>query len=345
MKVEVNIPCCVCNNLDSHELFDVEFLTHTYPGLFHIRKCNECGLIFNSPRLPDEKFPELYLDSYYFYKKSNQEAFFRTIQIYQRTVALLDENIKNKEVLEIGSAKGYLLAVMKRLGWKVQGIDISTVAADFAKRKLKVTTEQGRLEDYVKKTGSDKKKFPLILAIDVIEHVLYPKQFIEDIAGITAPDGKVIIDTPNGNAANIDLDQGGWKGFNPFHVFLFSVDNLTTMFAEHGFVVEKAFSYNNDDLKSNNNSNLSGAVKKTSPNNAKHVVKEMLKKVGLFDMGVAAYQFYEKLYDNLLNKHVGEACREIEKGQTYFHTPDSKGPYEENCRGDNLVVIFRKNFA
>lgn len=231
---------------------------------------------------------------------------------------------------------------MKKLGWKVQGLDISAIAADFAKRKLKVPTELGMLEDYIKKTRSEKRTFPLVLAIDVIEHVLYPKQFIEDVSGIVAPGGTLIIDTPNGNAANIVSQGEKWKGFNPFHIFLFSVENLTNLLSEHGFVVDKAFSYGNDGFRPDNSGRQVASVDKPSGLNPKKAVKQMLKKIGLFDRGIAAYHLYEKLYDNLLNIHISKVCREIEKGQTYFQTPDCKGPYAENYRGDNLVIIFRK---
>lgn len=342
MKLQANNPCCICSSLDSHGLFAVKFQNHNYPGTFYIRKCNGCGLLFNSPRLPDEDFPEIYQGSYYFHKRNNQDEFARIIRMYCRTTALVSETIQNKEVFEIGSAKGYLLTVMKKLGWKVQGLDISAIAADFAKRKLKVPTEQGMLEDYVKKTREEKRTFPLVLAIDVIEHVLYPKQFIEDVSEIVAAGGTLIIDTPNGNAANIVSQGEKWKGFNPFHIFFFSVDNLTSLLAEYGFVVEKAFSYGNDDLKQGNCNRQAASVDKPSGFNPKHAVKQMLKKIGLFDLGVSAYHLYEKLYDNLLKIHISKACREIQKRQTYFQTPDSEGPYAENYRGDNLVIISRK---
>lgn len=342
MKNQANVPCCVCDSSDSHELFATEYPKFNYPGQFHIRKCNCCGLLFNSPRLLDEDFSDLYQGRYYFHKRKNRDEFARIINMYLRSVVLIGDDIKNKEVLEIGSAKGYLLAVMKRLGWKVQGLDISGIAADFANKKLNVPTYHGQLGDYVKKTCSRNKTFPLVLAIDILEHVLYPEQFVEDVSKIVSPDGILIIDTPNGNSANIDSQGSTWEGFNPYHIFFFSIDNLTRLFGKHGFTVEKSFSYNNYGIKPDQHKH-GASITKPSGFKVKYAVKQMLKKAGLFNRGVSAYHFYENLIDSLLSTHISKACRKIKDGKTYFQTLDSKELYAEQCRGVNLVVIFRKN--
>lgn len=55
-------------------------------------------------------------------------------------------------------------------------------------------------------------KFLLVLAIDVLEHVLYPKRFIESIQQIMQDDGLLIIDTPNAKSANICRENRAGKG-------------------------------------------------------------------------------------------------------------------------------------
>jgi len=333
MKIQVNVECCVCKSMHSHELFVTKFQQAIYPGQFHIRKCDHCGLLFNSPRLPDNDFPVLYQKDYYVFKENHKNTFGRMIDMYRRTVALVHEDIEDKEVLEIGSARGHLLAIMNKLGWKVQGLDLSVNAADFAIKKLKIPTYKGTLEDYVQTIRSSQKTFPLVLAIDVIEHVLHPKEFAENLGEIVAPGGILIIDTPNGNAADIDSQGIKWLGFNPFHIFFFSINNLTSLLGKHGFVLEKAFSYNNDIMPDNHNIYIK----------AEYAVKQMLKKVGFFNICATVYHFYKNLIGGLLSKQLNTACKKIKDGKTYFQTPDSNRLYAEQCRGGNLVIIFRKS--
>ena len=116
MKITVNKPCFVCGSTNSQLLFETEYPSHHYPGKFAIRKCNKCGLLFNSPRLPDEELSNLYDGNYYFFQRHDLDEFRRISDVFLRTVSLIQNGVIERRVAEIGSAKGYLLALLKRLG-------------------------------------------------------------------------------------------------------------------------------------------------------------------------------------------------------------------------------------
>lgn len=122
-------------------------------------------------------------------------------------------------VAEIGSAKGYLLVLLKRLGWSVQGIEIPAEASDYALSRFRVPTFKVTIEDYLE--SKSRRHFFVVLAIDVIEHVLNPIDFLNSVDAILSDKGLLIIDTPNGNSRNIEYLGSKWKGFNPFHIYLF----------------------------------------------------------------------------------------------------------------------------
>ena len=342
MKVEANKPCCVCNCLDSEELFAGQFENHKYPGTFYLRRCCECGLIFNSPRLPDNEFPELYQASYYFHKRDNIGEFKRIAEMYRRTVALVQHSIDEKDVLEIGSAKGYLLAVMRKFGWTVQGMDLSENAASFANSVLHVPTSVGTMEANVEKYTSENRKFSLVLAIDLIEHVLYPQQFVDCLGRIVKDEGILIIDTPNGSSANIDYHKLKWKGFNPFHIFLFSVNNLTVLLRKYGFEIEKVFSYDNHDDSLLQQSSCCHDNKKESEPPFKTKFKSLLKKVGVFNGAVYFQKKYKKWIDGILSIHIRHTCNCLADGRSYLDTNDSRDTLAKDMKGDNLVIIARK---
>ena len=180
MKVDVNDPCCVCNSRNSELLYEIEYPNHSYPGVFRLRECQTCGLLFNSPRLIDEEIVKLYGSNYYFFSRNDPDEIRRVANIYQRTVALLKGDIKHKKILEIGSAKGYLLALLKHIGWDVQGVELSVEASQYAMSKFDVPTFNGPVDAFAKSNLAG--KYPFILAIDVLEHVSDPINFVQCIA-------------------------------------------------------------------------------------------------------------------------------------------------------------------
>lgn len=99
MKIEVNKPCCVCRSTKSHLIVEMEYpLYHYHPGKFTIRKCNKCGLLFNSPRLPDEELFNLYDANYYFFERHDSDEFGRITDLYLRTVALIQHGLIEREL-------------------------------------------------------------------------------------------------------------------------------------------------------------------------------------------------------------------------------------------------------
>lgn len=343
MKVQANIPCCICAAGDSEPLFETEYPIFKYPGTFSIRKCSGCGLIFNSPRLCDEDIRALYDENYYFFQRSDAREFQRIVDMYQRTVALVEDRITDRRVLEIGSAKGYLLAVMRRLGWNVRGIEVSRDAAKYAKKKFGVDSFTGTLEEYV--ASAQRAEFPLVLAIDLIEHVLNPNVFVACLRQVLADDGILVIDTPNGDSHNIVARGCEWKGFNPFHIFLFSIDNITTLLQKNGLEVEKVFSYGNYPENEQPDSDL---ISESQPavmqsGGPKGMVKNMLKRAHLFDFCLRIRDVAVVQYASACKIDLKNAIRRINDSSDYLQTLDGTDPLSESCRGDNLVVLARKS--
>jgi 2-polyprenyl-3-methyl-5-hydroxy-6-metoxy-1,4-benzoquinol methylase len=333
VKIEVNKPCCVCGATNSHILFDIKYPLFNYPGTFTIRKCNKCGLLFNSPRLPDGEIFKLYDSRYYFFQNYDSDEFKRITDIYLRTVALIQNEISEKRVVEIGSAKGYLLALMKYLGWSVQGIEISPEAAEYAISKFGVPTHTGTIESYLDSTRKD--VFPVVLAIDVMEHVPNPIDFLNGIDKILSNDGLLIIDTPNGGSKNIENLGSNWKGFNPFHIYYFSSDILQLLLANNDYSIIKCFSYGNLHKCGSNYSNK-----------LKQVVKSLLLGLGAFEQSKVVYRkliSFAKNQEKDVSFLIGKAVKRVEKKPIYLDTKDSRGDLARDQRGDNIVIIARKN--
>jgi 2-polyprenyl-6-hydroxyphenyl methylase/3-demethylubiquinone-9 3-methyltransferase len=103
--------------------------------------------------------------------------------------------LDGKGVLDVGCGAGLLAEPLARLGASVTGLDASpeliAVARGHARAGgLAIDYRAGELADL---DG----QFDLITCMEVIEHVADPAAFLKDLAARLAPDGMLILSTPN----------------------------------------------------------------------------------------------------------------------------------------------------
>jgi SAM-dependent methyltransferase len=320
-------PCEVCGQARSELLWTTTWPEHRYPGAFAMRRCAGCGLLFNSPRLDDEQLGALYGRNYYFFNRSDARELARVVAMYQRTVALVADQLTDKRSLDIGTGRGFLPAVMRRLGWDARGVEISSDAADYARQRFGLDVFTGTVEQYA--VAPEAQQFPLVTAIDVIEHVPSPRAFVQAIARVVEPGGRAIIDTPNAAARNIESKQLEWPGFNPFHIYLFDVSNLSKLLETSGFTVERAFSYHNA----------------PQPRTMTDAVRRGLKRIGLAGPAARAFFMIKGLggasSNGTVETHVGDAVARIRSTPSWDKTGDAMEPLARDHAGDNIVVIAR----
>jgi 2-polyprenyl-3-methyl-5-hydroxy-6-metoxy-1,4-benzoquinol methylase len=335
-----NEPCCVCGETRSLLVQETTYPEHGYPGSFRLRKCGKCGLLFNSPRLDEKELAELYGQNYYFFNRTDAKELARIVSMYARTVALVADEVTKKQCLDVGCGRGYFPAVLKELGWDAHGVEISPQAAQYARERFGLEhVFTGTIEQYA---SSDRtRRFGLVTAIDVIEHVPWPDAFIAALAKVVEEKGLLIVDTPNAAAYNIKVDGETWQGFNPFHIYLFTILNLRQLLAKHSFHVEQSFSYNNVPADS------------MPPTTARKLRMKALDTARL--LGVA--RPLAKLYFNLSSRPhltrrkldvpamVKQAAEMTRAAPPYLKTPDAEEPLARDATGDNIVVIARKRDA
>jgi 2-polyprenyl-6-hydroxyphenyl methylase/3-demethylubiquinone-9 3-methyltransferase len=106
--------------------------------------------------------------------------------------------LTGKTALDVGCGAGLLAQPLARLGAKVTGIDASpeliAVAQDHARRGgFEIEYRSGEVAEL---DG----QFDLVTCMEVIEHVADPAAFVAALAKRLAPEGLLILSTPNATA-------------------------------------------------------------------------------------------------------------------------------------------------
>jgi 2-polyprenyl-6-hydroxyphenyl methylase/3-demethylubiquinone-9 3-methyltransferase len=150
--------------------------------------------------------------------------------------------LSGKRALDVGCGAGLLTEPLARLGATVTGLDaapenIAAAQAHAATQHLAIDYRATPVEA-VSDTG-----FDLVTSMEVIEHVADPAAFIRALAARLAPDGLMILSTPNrtplSRLAMITIGEsvGGIpKGTHDWHKFI-TPQELTALLDQAGLEV------------------------------------------------------------------------------------------------------------
>lgn len=146
--------------------------------------------------------------------------------------------LEGRSVLDVGCGGGLLAEPLARLGGKVTGLDASaeviSVARDHAAAMgLDIDYRAGDIQEL-------EGRFDLVTAMEVVEHVSDPALFARALAKRLAPEGLLIMSTPNATGWSkllmITISEGlGFipKGTHDFDRFI-APDRLQLLLAEAG---------------------------------------------------------------------------------------------------------------
>ena len=164
---------------------------------YDILRCEHCGLLYNSKYSSED---DAYSQDYYCRVQGNAFRFHGeqflsdpSSPIYDQWLRQVEKNIPRGDVLDVGCGLGTFLAVAKKIGWRVRGLDVSAYASQQVREKLKIDVFTGSLADVPWSAGS----FDLITFWDSIEHVSQPRLYLEKAKELLKPQGLMIISTDN----------------------------------------------------------------------------------------------------------------------------------------------------
>jgi SAM-dependent methyltransferase len=321
----------------------MRFPEQGYAGPFVLRRCDGCGVLFNSPRLDDQGLGRLYGNNYYFFDRTDAYALRKTVPMYARTVAISRPTMANaqgpRRILDVGCGRGYFPALLRALGHEASGMELSAEAADYARRQFGLDIFTGTIEQFAEQRqtgdGGKARAFDLVTAIDVIEHVPDPGAFIAAAARVLEPGGQLIIDTPNADAANIASLGDEWQGFNPFHIYLFTPASLRLAAERAGLSVLRVITYRNRPQR--------GGIRSVAGVEA--CTRRQLKRLDLIRPAARGFFAIRRalMPKTPAAESLARAAAEAVAIMPFDATPDATAELATRLAGDNLVLFAQKD--
>jgi len=225
-----NINCNLCRswNLKSYKKIDD----------WQLVKCRRCGLVYLNPRPSEKEMQKKYNRKYYqrgiFNENGTEKGIAKEMKKRSgRVDEILRVSKKKKgKLLDIGCGPGFFIALMKKKGWEVKGLDLSGWAVDFAREKLGLDVYQGRIEEI-----EFKEKFDVITMYHLLEHLPDPLGSLKRVSKIITDNGILVIKGPN--FASFDRIWHGKKWWSydlPFHLYHFTPKTYCLLIKKAGFI-------------------------------------------------------------------------------------------------------------
>jgi len=156
---------------------------------------------------------------------------------------ILEESSADEEhcrIFDVGCGNGVVAAHLASLGYEVVGID---AAEDGVRRAREshpdVTCHLGSAYDDLAAAYG---QFPVVLSLEVVEHLQYPRRFARNVYSLVSDNGLAVISTPyHGYVKNLVLSLAGrWdRHFDPLsdhgHIKFWSRRTMSLLLAEAGF--------------------------------------------------------------------------------------------------------------
>ena len=212
-------------------------------GAAWIHCCAGCGFRQVRPRPHPADLAALYGEDYFDpAAPSGFREYAAQRQRYEREAYFLARKLRRMgrrgRLLEVGSGPGFLLDALARASdWEVEGVELSSFGARYARERFGLTVRHGTLEE----AGFAADRFDFVIQKDLLEHVGHPRRHLEETRRVMRPGGRLWLITPNGEADVRPLAAAAGLGAEALpvldqgHLSFFTQPQLLRLAADAGF--------------------------------------------------------------------------------------------------------------
>lgn len=222
--------CFRCKSNNIIYLFNSEdYVTNE---TFKIYRCQKCNIDFPIPRPVnlDKYYPKLYR-KYNFLVMKVFNFFYKQIANYINNF-FINNNNKNKILLEIGCGDGLLLSCFKKKGWIVFGTERTAAIDNISAKQLNISDKH--LSDF------PNNNFDLIILNNSFEHLPDPQSIEKLFDKKLKKNGLLVINVPSANSIQYKFGKGHWYHLDaPRHLQIFDDKYFYNFSREYGFKIIK----------------------------------------------------------------------------------------------------------
>ncbi|HEX2042313.1 MAG TPA: class I SAM-dependent methyltransferase [Acidimicrobiales bacterium] len=196
-----------------------------------IFRCHRCGTDFAS----ETGSPDFGTDYEGYYSDENLTSPEVVHTSLDRTLRGFDKYRATNRLLDVGFGAADVLQAARRAGWEPAGVEVSKPAVENA-RAQGFDVAHGTLEDATYPDDS----FDVVVSTEVLEHVPFPRQMLDQIFRVLRPGGLLWATTPHGGGVSGKLLGLDWSIMAPpEHLQLFSLAGIKRMMTDSGYRIER----------------------------------------------------------------------------------------------------------
>ena len=276
---------------------------------FSFQRCPQCRTIYMSPRPSEALMADYYTHSenYAYWAEhifpASEDS--RREKIHkpwlERVLGYCEAHgIPRGTLLEVGPGFGTFCAVAIAAGAFERVVAVEpTPEMAAACRARGVPVIEKRVEDL----AGEVERADAVVAFEVIEHLLAPRDFITGIRSVLADGGLLVLSCPNGEGFDIATLEAKALAVDSEHVNLFNPESLSALLESCGFEVLQAHTPGRLDAEFVREAALKGDIDLTG--------QPFLQRVLIDEWDRLGWPFQRFLADHGLSSHMWLAARKV----------------------------------
>lgn len=243
--------CLACNSKNYKSFIQTSAMMHAKTAeQFNFDRCEDCGLVFLNPRIPESKLGAFYTNHYLPYR--TDEAWGKYAAIVEKDQRKIDKarvkRVKDyhplnaeSRILDVGCGKPtFLSELFKDTAAQLIGLDFSDEGWKNQVNDYQgIDLRKGELADLKNENPVD-----VITMWHYLEHDYQPMKHLTQLHDLAHNQTKLIVEVPNFDSYTRRKFGKHWAGYHtPRHTALYSPNNIELLMKNSGWQVEKILSY------------------------------------------------------------------------------------------------------
>jgi 2-polyprenyl-3-methyl-5-hydroxy-6-metoxy-1,4-benzoquinol methylase len=235
---EILKTCPLCNSGQFHLAYTIKDFSVSGEE-FSIQSCENCTLMFTSPRPAEHQIAPYYATELYISHKDEGNSLINRVykQVRRITMSqkvdLLNKAIPNKgKILDIGCGTGYFLDSMEAAGWHIAGVEVDDGARKLAEQRLNIKIENNLL-------AMNFEQYKTITMWHVLEHIHKLNESMLKITDMLEDNGRLIVALPNWKSNDAQYYKEYWAAWDvPRHLYHFSPESVAELASKYSLTVQ-----------------------------------------------------------------------------------------------------------